>query len=149
MRNIFDDMLNEWLAYSNYLPRPNTVENNGFKQLIKRPHNVYTIRKDGKPDGQIEAYKLEVVTTPFKKEDVKVKIVNDVLNVTCGTTVKEAENANEFVAYKGISTQAFEFQLRLNKIDTNKITAKVEDGILTVYMPVIQDDVKQIDVKID
>ncbi len=137
MRNIFDDMLNEWLAYSNYLPRPSTVENNGFKQLIKRPHNVYTIRKDGKPDGQIEAYKLEVVTTPFKKEDVKVKIVNDVLNVTCGTTVKEAENANEFVAYKGISTQAFEIQLRLNKIDTNKITAKVEDGILTVYMPVI------------
>ena len=111
MRNIFDDMLNEWLAYSNYLPRPNTVENNGFKQLIKRPHNVYTIRKDGKPDGQIEAYKLEVVTTPFKKEDVKVKIVNDVLNVTCGMTVedKKEENSNEIVAYKGISTQAFEF----------------------------------------
>lgn len=149
MRNIFDDMLNEWLAYSNYLPRPNTVENNGFKQLIKRPHNVYTIRKDGKPDGQIEAYKLEVVTTPFKKEDVKVKIVNDVLNVTCGVTAEEIQNANEFVAYKGISTQAFEFQLRLNKIDTSKITAKVEDGILTVYMPVIQDDVKQIDVKIN
>ena len=149
MRSIFDDMLNEWLAYSNYLPRPSTVENNGFKQLIKRPHNVYTIRKDGKPDGQIEAYKLEVVTTPFKKEDVKVKIVNDVLNVICGATAEESQNANEFVAYKGISTQAFEFQLRLNKIDTSKITAKVEDGILTVYMPVIQDDVKQIDVKID
>lgn len=149
MRNIFDDMLNEWLAYSNYLPRPNTVENSGFKQLIKRPHNVYTIRKDGKPDGQIEAYKLEVVTTPFKKEDVKVKIINDVLNVTCGNTLEEASPENQFVAYKGISTQAFEFQLRLNKIDTSKITAKVEDGILTVYMPVVQDDVKQIDVKID
>lgn len=149
MRSIFDDMLNEWLAYSNYLPRPNTVENTGFKQLIKRPHNVYTIRKDGNPNGEIEAYKLEVVTTPFKKEDVKVKIVNDVLNVTCGLTAQEVENSNQFVAYKGISTQAFEFQLRLNKIDTSKITAKVEDGILTVYMPVVKDDVKQIDVKID
>lgn len=94
MRSIFDDMLNEWLAYSNYLPRPNTVENTGFKQLIKRPHNVYTIRKDGKPDGQIEAYKLEVVTTPFKKEDVKVKIINDVLNVTCGNTLEEANPEN-------------------------------------------------------
>lgn len=104
MKNIFDDMLNEWLAYSNYLPRPNTVENNGFKQLIKRPHNVYTFRKDAKPDGEIEAYKLEVVTTPFKKDDVKVKIINDVLNVTCGEKyLEEAEN-KEFVAYKGIST---------------------------------------------
>lgn len=151
MRDIFDDMLNTWLAFANYTDPKNRkkiiLENQGLKPLISRPHNIYATRKDNKPDGDITSYVLEVVTTPFKKDEVKIQVKNDVLTVTCGNENAPIE-ASYFNLYKGISSQTFTFSIRLNKIDTEKITAKVEDGILRIIMPVFEDTVKAIDIAV-
>jgi len=53
------------------------------------------------------------VTTPFKKSDVKVQVVGDMLNVTCGTSNIE-ESKNEDILYKGISSQSYNFSLKLS-----------------------------------
>jgi len=75
------------------------------------------------------------VTTPFKKEDVHVSVLNDILTVKCGTENHKDTDA-EYMVYHGISSQSYEFSLKLSdKIDQDKITAAVEDGILRISLP--------------
>ena len=87
--------------------------------------------------AEIVAQKLTVVTTPFKKEDVKVSILDDVLTGECGSeNVKDEKN--EDVIYRGISSQQYEFSIRLGEnIDQGKIKAENKDGMLTINMPLI------------
>ena len=106
-------------------------ESKGLKRLISRPHNLIT-KKDA--NGNVESFDLEVVYTPFSKKDVKVEILDGVLTVRCGNEnkVKDAE-----MTYCGISHQSYEFSLPLaENIDTAKISAKAEDGILYISLPV-------------
>ena len=107
---------------------------------IRKPHNLTNV-KDA--DGNIVAQKLTVVTTPFKKGDVRCKIVDDVLTVTCGTeNVKDAEN--EDVIYRGISSQSYSFSLKLGEsIDKSKITAENKDGLLTINLPYVKPEEKK------
>ena len=72
----------------------------GLKGIINRPHNIINIKDDS---GAVVAQRLEVVTTPFKKEDVKVQLVGDMLTVTCGSSNK-VEKDNEDTLYRGISS---------------------------------------------
>lgn len=104
----------------------------GLKNVINRPHNIVNVKDD---DGNVVAQRLEVVTTPFKKSDVKVQVVGDMLNVTCGTNNIE-ETKNEDILYKGISSQSYNFSLKLSQnIDKAKITASNNDGVLNVMLP--------------
>ena len=76
-------------------PFERKICNKGLSNIHK-PHNLTNVKDEA---GKIVAQKLTVVTTPFKKDDVKVKIVDDVLTVTCGTeNVKDEEN--EEVIYR-------------------------------------------------
>ena len=116
---------------------------------VHRPHNLTNVKDD---KGNIVAQKLTVVTTPFKKEDVTVKIVDDILTVKCGTeNVKDLEN--EEVTYRGISSQTYEFSLKLGEsIDKNAVRAEVKDGLLNVTLPYVKVEEKkpeEIEIKID
>jgi len=124
------------------------LSNNGLRQIIKRPHNLYSIKDD---KGNVIKNKLEVVTTPFKKSDVNVSILDGVLTVECGPSNHVDEDAESMV-WHGISSQSYKFSLKLSeRIDQNKIEAKVEDGILTIDMPFYPDlgkaDARKIEVK--
>ena len=113
-------------------------ESKGLKRLINRPHNLIT-KKDA--NGNVESFDLEVVYTPFSKKDVKVEILDGVLTVRCGNEnkVKDAE-----MTYCGISHQSYEFSLPLaENIDTAKISAKAEDGILYISLPVKKTEEKK------
>lgn len=132
MKTILEDMFDEILAMTRYPLIDKPLSHNGFKDIIRRPHNLYTIKDD---DGNIVAYKLDVVTTPFKKDDVKIKVLNDILTVSVGNDDFKEEDS-EHMTFRGISSQTYEFQLKLNGIDQKNITAKVEDGILHIKLPV-------------
>lgn len=118
----------------------------GLKKLIRRPHDLIT-KKD--KDGKIVSYDLRVVYTPFKKSDIKVSIVKNELLVKCGS--ENIEKDDELI-YCGISKQSYEFSLPLaDTIDTTKITAKAEDGILYISLPVkaeIPEELKTINIDI-
>ena len=106
----------------------------GLKNVINRPHNIVNVKND---KGDVVAQRLEVVTTPFKKGDVKVQVVGDMLNVTCGTSNIE-ESKNEDILYKGISSQSYNFSLKLSQnIDKANITASNNDGVLNVMLPFV------------
>ena len=106
----------------------------GLSGIISKPHNLYTYKDE---DGNVIGNKMEIVTTPFKKNEVSVEIMNNIMTVKCGTENKKDEDLSSCV-YHGISSQSYEFSLKLSdKVDQNKVEAVNEDGILTIKMPFI------------
>lgn len=112
----------------------------GLKSVIKRPHNLVNVKDK---DGNIVGQRLEVVTTPFRKEDVKITVKDNILTVQCGAENAKAEE-NEDVIYRGISAQSYMFSLSLAPtIDQSLITAENKDGILKINLPYIAKDTSQ------
>ena len=145
--SIWDDMFRMADAFTLYPTKERRLENNGLKQLIGRPHNLVNV-KDEK--GNITAQRLEVVTTPFKKNEVSVEVdVNNMLTVKCGKEEvedKKSEDGESYI-YKGISTQNYTFSIKLgDNVDKDAIKAKNEDGVLVVTLPFKkkEDEPKQI-----
>lgn len=139
----WDDMWRSMDALMRYPFEENPLATNGLKSLIRRPHNLVNVKDD---DGNVIAQRLEVVTTPFAKDEVKVSVEGNVLTVACGETNKEEKTEDEYI-YKGISSQSYTFQVRLgNSVDKTAIKAKNVDGVLTVMLPFKkkEDEPKQI-----
>ena len=132
MNTIYTPLWELMDAFSSYPFGENRVTNTGLKSIVKRPHNLVDVKDD---NGNIVAQRLEVVTTPFKKEDVKVTISDNVLSVSCGSqNIEDAEN--EDVVYRGISSQSYSFALKLApSVDQTKITAENKDGMLKINLP--------------
>ena len=130
----FSDIFRRMEAIMNY---DYDKESRGLKTIIHRPHNLIT-KKD--ENGNITSCELQVVYTPFKKSDVKVNVLDGVLNVKCGS---ENIEKNEDMTYCGISHQSYEFSLPLgDTVDESKITAKAEDGMLYITLP-MKEEVKK------
>lgn len=132
LQDIFNDIFNAMsIASDPRIMDANRVQNSGLKGLISKPHNLYTIKNK---DGEVTEWKMEMVYTPFKKNDISVKITDNVLSVEIGTENKK-EDMN--LVYQGISNQYTKFSLMLSdKIDTENVSANADDGILTITMPV-------------
>jgi Molecular chaperone (small heat shock protein) len=142
----FNDMWKEMDALMRYPFDEKTVENTGLRTIIKRPHNIINVKDK---DGNVVGQRLEVVTTPFSKGDVKVKISDNVLTVECGSEKKTDESKDDYF-YRGISSQSYTFSIRLgDKVDAGSITAKNEDGILSVNLPFINEESKTIEVTVE
>lgn len=138
----WDDMWKTMDAIMQYPFGKNTIETNGLRSAINRPHNLVNIKDE---NGKIVAQKLEVVTTPFAKGDVKVEVSDNILTVNCGSKKEESEttetNETTEYIYKGISSQTYTFSLKLSpKIDKTGIKAKNVDGILTITLPFKKED---------
>lgn len=143
--SFFDDMFfRPALSMNKTFKELDKILDKGFPSL-NRPHNLYTYKDES---GNIIGNKLQVVTTPFKKEDVSVEISRDTLTIKCGSENKKDEDISSCV-YHGISSQMYQFSLRLNeKVDKDHIEAKNEDGILTIKMPYKKLELEEAPVKI-
>lgn len=145
--SIWDDMFRMADALTLYPAKERSLENNGLKRLITRPHNIVNVKDK---DGNVVAQRLEVVTTPFKKGEVSVEVdANNMLTVNCGKEEiedKKSEDGESYI-YKGISTQNYTFSIKLgDNVDKDAIKAKNEDGVLVVTLPFKkkEDEPKQI-----
>ncbi len=146
--SIWDDMFRIADALTLYPAKEKSLENNGLKRLISRPHNIVNVKDK---DGNVVAQRLEVVTTPFKKGEVSVEVdANNMLTVKCGKeeTIEDvAEPDTESYIYKGISSQNYTFSIKLgDNVDKDAIKAKNEDGVLVMTLPFKkkEDEPKQI-----
>jgi len=147
----WDDMWQNMLALTEYpFNNGKNLMNTGLRKLIGRPHNLVNVTDK---DGNIIEQRLEVVTTPFKKEDVDVQVSGNTLTVKCGSEneaelcpeewdgpekgdEKPVEKPVERYLYKGISEQYYTFSIKLSdRIDKAGIKAKNQDGILTITLP--------------
>ena len=128
-------LLSEFQAISNLMSKTfnDDFKNRGLKDVITKPHNLLTNKDE---NGNIVSFALEVVYTPFKKDDVKVEVCDNLLTVKCGNENK-VKDPN--MIYCGISNQSYSFSIPLDKcVDTTKISARADDGILYIDMPVKQ-----------
>ncbi|MBP5785452.1 MAG: Hsp20 family protein [Methanobrevibacter sp.] len=136
--------MNELMMHDPFMPLSNMFRNleammdfdfsresKGLRKWLKRPHNLIT-KKD--ENGKITSYQIQMVHTPFKRDEVKVEVLNGVLTVNCGSDNKVKD---EDMDYCGISHQSYSFSLPLSDtVDTTAITAKAEDGMLYIDLPV-------------
>lgn len=117
------------------------IQHNGLRN-VKRPHNLAYVKDE---DGNVVAQKFTVVTTPFSKEDVKVKVVGNTLSVECGSENKIDEDC-ENIIYRGISSQSWTSALQLApSVDKAAITAENRDGMLTITLPLKKAEEKKPD----
>lgn len=113
------------------------ISNNGLKCVIPKPHNLYTIKDD---NGKVIEWDMELVYTPFKKEDVKASVCDSILSVEIGSeNIKKDPN----LVYQGISNQYTKFAISLpENVDLEKISASLDEGMLKIKMPVKPEEKK-------
>jgi HSP20 family protein len=83
-----------------------------------------------------EAFQLQVAIPGVKKEDVKIDLEKNILNISSEKEVEETANENEKYTRREFVYGTFCRSFTLPEtIDTDKIKAEVKDGILSVTLP--------------
>ena len=115
--------------------------NNNIDNLLKDPfwddfENFFTKPSKGYHCIKNENdWTLEMAVPGFTKEDLKVKMVKDELSIV---------STNEDNIWLGSFDKLFTLPKDVN---TKKIKAKVENGVLTITLPIKEDTESFIDVK--
>jgi HSP20 family protein len=80
-------------------------------------------------------YQLEVVAPGFEKENFKVNLENKILTIE-GEKKTEEENKSEKIVRREFRSQSFKRSFTIDdKIDTENISAKYVNGVLTLNLP--------------
>lgn len=93
-----------------------------------------------------DSYKIEVSAPGFDKEDFKVEINEDTLNIIAEKSVKEEEtDKKETFLRQEFSYQGFNrsFTLDSKNVKTNEIVGKYEKGLLYLHIPKLGKEEKQ------
>lgn len=86
---------------------------------------------------------LEVAVPGMSKKDIDVQIDNGILTIA----TKERDEKDK---RKGFAAAEFHKTFQLSKkVNQDKITAKVENGVLSIYLPKVDAEVKKPTRKID
>jgi len=98
-----------------------------------------------------KGFQVDVAAPGMEKSDFKVNIDNDTLTISAEKEERE-EESDEKYSRKEFSYSRFSRSFVLPKTaDKNKIEAKYENGILSLYIPKIAEkelkDVKSIEIK--
>jgi HSP20 family protein len=82
-------------------------------------------------------YEVEVAAPGMTKKDFKVQLDGNVLTISSEKTLKQEEDPDVRYASREFSYQSFSrtFTLRKDVVDTEKIQAKYENGILHLLIP--------------
>lgn len=137
--DIFNDIVNTFDKKAN-------LSHVGLSTVIKRPHNLIVEKNK---DGDIINYILELVYTPFKKEDIKVDVSDNTLTIQIDS-IKTPQLDSTNIVYRGISSQGISFKLKIiEDIDVKNIKATAEDGVLKITLPVSEKNVpEKINIKV-
>ncbi|WP_108822385.1 Hsp20/alpha crystallin family protein [Dysgonomonas sp. Marseille-P4361] len=100
-----------------------------------------------------KAFNIEVSIPGFNKEDIKIAIEKNILNISAHTEVENEEKGeNEKILRREFKKSSFERIFTIpDNIDTENIEAAQKDGILSISLPkkdkAIEDKVKTIEIK--
>ena len=115
--SFLDEWLNEW---SNFGKDDDAV------QYSAVPVNIHETN---------EAYHLELNAPGLKKEDIKIKLENGLLTISYEQ--KEETKSDDYkTVRREFKYNSFKRSFTLSdKVDSDNIQGKYEDGILKVYLP--------------
>ena len=112
--------------FNNYFSNVAQEINKAEQQLKARPM-VNIIENE-------EQFSLEMAVAGWNREEISIDITNDMLTIS-GKVAEKSENTNKYHRHE-FGKVDFERSFKLsNKVDTEKITATFNAGILTVVLP--------------
>jgi HSP20 family protein len=80
-------------------------------------------------------FHLEAETPGMKDKDISIEVHNGVLTIK-GHKENKSETENENYHIREFSSQSFERSFKLSdRVDTEKVSAKIDDGVLKVDLP--------------
>jgi len=80
-------------------------------------------------------FHLEAATPGMQDKDINIEVHNDVLTIK-GHKEDESDTKKENYHIREFSSQNFERSFKLSdRIDTDKVTAKIDNGVLRVDLP--------------
>ena len=104
--------------------------------INERNHgDIYTDEKE-------DSYEIYISLPRYKKEDISINIENDVLVVSSDINDEKEENSNNYITRKFKKISFIKQFILDNDVDRDKISAKMEDGILHLKL----DKIKKIDI---
>ena len=125
----------------NYYPTFPSVFNNLFSNNFKDWDNMnYSETDTTIPSVNVKEdndnYQIEVAAPGMKKDDFKLKLENNVLSIS-SERKEEKEESKENYSRREFSYQSFQrsFTLPEGHIQHENISAKYNDGILTIELP--------------
>jgi len=84
-------------------------------------------------------YVLEVEIPGMSKENINLDLKNDILTISASYKQEENEEKKDYIR-KERSYGCYQRSFRVDKVDNNAVSAKYEDGILTVLLPKLASD---------
>lgn len=91
-----------------------------------------------------ERFILEMSAAGYNKEEVKLKVEDDVLTIS-GEHQKDTEEKGEKYITREFSKGSFKRSFNLNQmVNPDKVKATFDNGILTVEMPKVESAVKKL-----
>ena len=83
-----------------------------------------------------KAYRVDLMVPGFDKEDFNINIENDVMTISAHKEEKNEEKDGDKVVFSEYRVEDFERSFTLSQdVDSNKIEAAYENGILKVNIP--------------
>ena len=82
---------------------------------------------------------IEVALAGVAKDRVKVEVENGQNKLlTISVTEKQEDASDKEVVYKRTSSKSWSYSYVINSHNSDKVTAKLEDGLLTVTVPIAE-----------
>ncbi|MDR3186075.1 MAG: Hsp20/alpha crystallin family protein [Christensenellaceae bacterium] len=81
-----------------------------------------------------KSYKIEAELAGIKKEEVDLNIDDDCLSITINHVEKSDANEKNYI-HKERKSTSMSRRIKLSNAQLDKITAKLEDGVLSVVIP--------------
>ena len=127
MSRWFDDF---WWPFEPRIRFPLSLESDFRMPLIN-------ITEDGKK------YKIEAELPGLDKEDIKISIIDDMLEIKGASEKESKEEKKDFTRREYKSSSYFRRFKLPNNIDENKITADLKNGRLQISMPKLETEKKE------
>ncbi|MDR2010990.1 MAG: Hsp20/alpha crystallin family protein [Bacteroidales bacterium] len=110
--------------------------NEGFENNFNFSKPLYNVGENSND------FIIEIAAPGFEKENFKIEINNDLLEIISEKELKDEKKENKYF-YKGFSYENFKRSFSLpENVDKEKISANYENGILKVIIP--KDEKKKI-----
>ena len=121
----FDHLLDSFMNY-NFPSLTDNVNDDFFKKGAFPKVNIYS-------DNSV--FYIQAAVAGYNKNDISIKVKNNLLTIS-GNSKFNSKNKNAKFFFREVKLSNFSRTFKLNDfLDSDNISAKVEDGLLSISIP--------------
>lgn len=123
--------------------------NDMLKMKSSYPMNIVECMETKGNVDKVNSYRLEYALAGFKKDEIEIKVKENILNVHVEKKTTVSDNFENYLR-QGISYKDFDISYKLmDGIDKEHIKVKFEDGVLSINLPLKQEEVNSYKIAIE